>query len=260
MLLQLGEVKKYNLESETSKYLVSNLNLFFCDTLAMDYAPVIYGGQYSEPRAEAVYYRILSEGRSNELCLQYYVYWPEQVCLGGTLASHKYDYEPILLFLRPPREQCYKVVNGGLSIRLDCRFHKTEVHIAGVRRDAEESPFRCKTSPAPFYPFGGKTGQEIVNCVKQYPLEGSVYFLDHHPVFGLRECSHVFSGDAKYFCEPKLEVPLRRLTDTLLDEWYHRHHESDDEEPFGHDVSNPFQFPHVKYFDPKSLLRSKMTE
>lgn len=82
-----------------------------------------------------------------------------------------------------------------------------------------------------------------------------MYFLDHHPVFGLRRCSHVFSGDADFFSEPKTDVPLRRLTDDVLHEWYFQHCKADDEEPFGHDVSNPFEYPHVKYFDPKSLLR-----
>lgn len=254
-MLQLGKAKEYDLQPEESKYLLEHLKVFFCDSLASDYAPIVYGGQFDEPKAEGLYYRILSDLNLAELCLQYYTYWMEQICLGGASASHRYDYEPILLFLKPPQEHCYKVVNGGFSGRLDCRFHKTEIHIVGANRDEEEAPCISRTSPAPFYPFGGEHGQEIVNCVKQYPLEASIYFLDHHPVFGLRQCSHVFSGDATHFRQPRMNPPLRRLTDSILHEWYHEHRKSDREEPFGHDVSNPFEFPHVKYFDPKGLLR-----
>lgn len=255
MSVQLGSVRKYELESQSSKYLTNRLRLSFCDNLALEYAPIVYGGRFGEPKADALYYRLLSDMGLNEICLQYYMYWPEQICTGGAFASHRYDYEPIFLFLRPPGEHCYKAVNGGFSSRMDCRFHKTEIHMTGASRDDMETPHRCRTSPAPFYPFGGEQGQEIVSCVKQYPLEASVYFLDHHPVFGLRQCSHVFSGDAEFFSEPKIDVPLRRLADGVLDEWYFRHYEARDEEPFGHDVSNVFEYPHVKYFDPKSLLR-----
>jgi hypothetical protein len=260
MRIELGAVNRYDLESESSEYLLNDLRLFYSDPFASDYAPIVYGGSFFEPKAEAMYYRILCTADLKELCLQFYLYWPEQVCMGGVIASHVYDYEPILLYPKPPNEFCHMIVNGGYSMdAMDCRFHKTEIHSVGQRRDEEEQPCRCRTSPSPFYPFGGKEGQEVVSCVKRYPLEASVYFLEHHPVLGLRECSHVFSGDAKYLLDPKIDVPLRRLVDDRLDEWYHKHFESEGEEPFGHDVSNPFEFPYVKYFDPKPLLRSTAT-
>jgi hypothetical protein len=46
-------------------------------------------------------------------------------------------------------------------------------------------------------------------------------------------------------------VQLKRLSDDVLNEWYKHHHSKPNEEPFGHDVSNPFEFPDIKYFDPK---------
>lgn len=260
MQLELGEVKRYDLKSETSRYLLNHLRLFYCDLLASDYAPIVYGGSFYKPEATALYYRILATKDPTEICLQYYMYWPEQVCAGGLMASHTYDYEPIFVFVRSPNEFCYRIVNGGYSSDgIRCRFHKTEIHSTGARRDEIEVPCKSRTSPSPFYPFGEKEGQEIVSCVKQYPLEASVYFLNHHPVFGLRECSHVFSGDAKYFQEPKIDVPLKRLADEVLDEWYHEHLKSEAEEPFGHDVSNPFEFPYVKYFDPRPIPKSTAT-
>jgi hypothetical protein len=146
-------------------------------------------------------------------------------------------------------------VNGGFSNDpINCRFHKTEIHTTGANRDEKEAQNKCMTSPLPFYPFGGEHCREVTSCVKQYPLEASMYFLDHHPLFGLRECSHVFSGDAQYFRDPKIDVPIRELTDEVLYKWYHKHYDSNYDQPFGHDVSNPFEFPHIKYFDPKELL------
>lgn len=183
MQLELGAVKRYDLESGTSKYLLNDLKLVYCDLLASDYAPIVYAGSFNKPEAEAMYYRILCTANLKEICLQYYLYWPEQVCVGGFMLSHTYDYEPILLFLKPPNEFCHMVVNGGYSMDgVNCRFHKTEIHLMGQRRDEREQSCKSRTSPSPFYPFGEKEGQEVMSCVKRYPLEASVYFLEHHPV------------------------------------------------------------------------------
>lgn len=52
-----------------------------------------------------------------------------------------------------------------------------------------------------------------------------------------------------------LSIPLKRLDDGVLHEWYFDHYKDPRDEPFGHDVSDAFDFPFVKYCDPKPILR-----
>jgi len=46
------------------------------------------------------------------------------------MSNHKYDYEPIFVFIKPPNPIPYVIVNAGQSGTKglsECRFHKTEV-------------------------------------------------------------------------------------------------------------------------------------
>lgn len=59
-----------------------------------------------------------------------------------------------------------------------------------------------------------------------------------------------------YLVEPKrpirgerLDLILRPLSDATVEEWHE--HFGNNEEPFGHDISDPFSYPYIKYFDPK---------
>jgi hypothetical protein len=74
------------------------------------------------------------------------------------ISNHKYDYEPILFFVKPPDPILYGIVNAGQSkarVFGDCRFHKTEVRMRDyLERDRIEESYSFTTSPAPFYPFG----------------------------------------------------------------------------------------------------------
>ena len=78
------------------------------------------------------------------------------------ISNHKYDYEPIFVFIKPPNPIPYGIVNSGQSRARafgDCRFHKTEVRIREYpERDRIEEPFSFTTSRSPFYPFGGESG------------------------------------------------------------------------------------------------------
>lgn len=75
------------------------------------------------------------------------------------------------------------------------------------------------------------------------------------PLFGVTSCSHVFSGAEKELRGVVLPIPLKRLNDQVLHEWYFEHHKDPREEPFGHDVSDAFDFPYIKYCDPKPFVK-----
>jgi hypothetical protein len=75
-------------------------------------------------------------------------------------------------------------------------------------------------------------------------------------MFGIASCSHVFSGAEKGLRGKSLIIPLKRLDDQILCEWYFEHHKEERGEPVGHDVSGAFDFPYIKYCDPKPKLRS----
>jgi hypothetical protein len=256
LLLDVGILKNFDLEPSSSAFTIPSLTTYFSDELAKFYEPLIYAGDYSDPPPEGIYYRIIYNPSINEYCIQYYVYWLEQNCLGHlNFVSHTYDYEPIFLFIRPPQEYPVGVVNGGLSKALGafCRFHKIEVRRKEyITRDPKEYEVHYSTASEPYYPFGKFETKE---CVKRYPLPGAIYFDDLRPIFGIVSCSHVFSGAESDIKCPRLSAQLKRLNDDVLNEWYKHHHNRLNEEPFGHDVSNPFEYPYIKYFDPKPILQ-----
>jgi hypothetical protein len=256
MLLDVGTIKNFDLEPSISTFTIPSLTTFFSDDLARLYEPVIYGGDYSNPAPDGIYYRIICDPSKGEYCIQYYVYWLEQICLGHlNFVSHIYDYEPIFLYIRPPIEHPVAVINGGLSKVLGafCRFHKIEVRKKEYTvRDPKEYQVPYATASKPYYPFGKF---ETSACVKKYPLPGAIYFDDLRALFGIVSCSHVFGGADSDLKGPKLSMQLKRLDDDVLNEWYQNHHNRPSEEPFGHDVSNPFEFPYIKYFDPKPILQ-----
>ena len=72
-----------------------------------------------------------------------------------------------------------------------------------------------------------------------------------HVFMHLVELSVALKGD-------RLNVALKKLEDKILNEWFFEHYTVPNEEPFGHDVSNPFDFPFVKYVDPKPFLMRKV--
>lgn len=70
-------------------------------------------------------------------------------------------------------------------------------------------------------------------------------------MFGVTSCSHVFSGAERDLHGGVLSMPMKKLDDQVLND----HYKDVREEPFGHDVSNAFVFPYVRY-EPKSILGS----
>ena len=260
MYLTIGKIYEFQMQKYESRFKIPSIESHFCDDLAKVYEPVIYGGDYSEPEPEGIYYRVLYNPDLKTICMQYYVYWLDQNCLGLLpIADRRYDYVPIFIYLKPPRPSPIGIVNAGYSgaLGMSCRFHKTEIRMKEIaERDFVESETKYKTSPEPFYPFGNSDGLNGSTCVKKYPLAGTIYLSDLQPMFGIKSCSHVFSSAEKDLRGKVMSIPLKRLDDTVLHEWYFEHYKDPREEPFGHDVSDAFDFPYIKYCDPKPFLQS----
>lgn len=267
MKVTFGTPREFSLEESKSQYLLPTLKVFFSDSLAEVYKPIIYSGDQSydheniSVQPEGMYYRIIFNPSLDEYCIQYYVYWLDQDCTSIIgISNHKYDYEPIYVYVKPSEVLPVGIINSGESKVLglnQCRLHKTEIRRKEYStRDDVESPCSFKTSPGPYYPFGGSSGIEGRNCSKKYPIAGSIYFSDCRPLFGIASCFHPFSGAENLLKGEQISVSLKRLDEDTLSNWYNEHRKSGDEEPFGHDVSNPFEFPFIKYVDVKPFFDS----
>ena len=240
------------LEKSRSKYALPKYSLLFSDDLAKKYVPIIYSHECLSGPPEAVYYRILSKITTKELCLQYFFFWRYQHCY---MVSHRYDHEPVFIFLRDKETCPFLIVNAGLG-GVDCGFHKNEIRPKSGKRDQFDIHFEVKLSPKEYYPFGKNGDVKCKGCSKKYPLDTKqdLKFKERHPLFGVRACSNVFSG-AEYDLQGEIFGPLlKRLTDRILTQWYFKHYYQENDMPFGHDVADPFTYPYIKYHEAKSGL------
>ena len=238
-------LKNVSLRKEESEFVLPKYNVFFSSVLAEQYRPIVYSFLGNSGSPEGLYYRIVARREMKEACIQYYFYWVDQKC---GITSHKYDYEPIFVYLKPNSVKPDKIVNGGLG-GPSCLFHKNEVRPKTGKRSIITSRYNSTLSPKPYYPFG-KTGKEKIHgCYKKYPLKGNndLKFKGLHSKFGIASCSNVFSGAKETLKGKQLHPPLKELTDKILKIWYFKHDNNKNDMPFGHDVANPFTLPYIKY-------------
>jgi hypothetical protein len=228
-----------------SKYKLENYDSYYSDSLAYSYRPIIYSNQCLSGPPKAVYYRILGmNGSIDEVCIQYMYYWDEQICI---FSSHRYDYEPIFIFVKQNQERPVKIVNNGFASVL-CGFHKIEIRPKTGIRSEDEQHETNKMTQSPFYPFGADGEISIEFCYKEYPLDGDdLEFFNNRPLFGIKACSNIFSGAQRNLQGFIFDPPLLRLTDEVLDIWYGNHNQDSYDMPFSHDLANPFSFPHIRY-------------
>jgi hypothetical protein len=246
--LNTSEVKDWlkdgNLSISSSKYVLPENEIYFADTFAASYRPIVYSHECLSGDPEGSYYRIVGRKKGTDLCIQYYFYWTYQECM---MSSHKYDYEPVFIFLKKNDSHPYLVVNGGLGGVL-CGFHKNEIRPRDAERSSNNIHFSENISKQPYYPFGGEGNIKYEGCASIYPLDGDdLQFENQHPLFGIRACSNVLSGARYDLTGSRFDPPLKKLTDEVLTKWYFSHFANANEMPFGHDVADPFSFPYVKY-------------
>ena len=237
------------LEKLKSKYAIPKYYLVFLDTLAKKYEPIIYSHECLSGSPEGLYYRILLKETTKELCLQYFYFWNNQSCY---MISHKYDYEPIFIFLKDKETKPFLIVNAGLG-GADCGFHKNEIRPKSGKRDWLDIHFNVNLSPKEYYPFGRNGNVIYKGCSRKYPLNTNrdLWFKGQRPLFGIRACSNVFSGASYDLQGDTFKPPLKRLTDKILTQWDFNHYKHENDMPFGHDVADPFTYPYIKYHPAK---------
>lgn len=230
-------------------YVEEAIEVSFARKRAERFLPIIYDpeGYASHPEPDGVYFRVLRRGRGDE-AIQYFVRWDEQDCraaypLVGDLFSHPFDYEPIIAFIKKGRIVRLVVSAAGSLLQ---GGHQTEIY-----REDESSTIgkaTYKTSKAPAYPFGE---HESVGHYKEEPIR-RVGFKGKRPLLGVATCYHVYTTVRSYLRGPVLSASLFPLTDKVLERWY-------SEENFGHDVSNPWRYPHIRYH-PSPKMRTLAEE
>lgn len=238
-------LNKTKLRKEESEFVLPQYDVCFSSKLAEQYKPIVYSFLGNSGDPEGLYYRIVARKKLQEACIQYFYYWKHQKC---GITSHKYDYEPIFLYLKPNSIRPDKIVNGGLG-GPSCLFHKNEVRPKGGRRSIITSRYNSTLSSKPYYPFGKNGKVKIKGCYKKYPLKGNkdLKFQGLHPKFGIASCSNVFSGANETLKGKILRPPIKELTDKVLKTWYFKHNNHHNDMPFGHDIANPFTLSYIKY-------------
>lgn len=232
-----------------SLYVLPDYEVYFDDKIANKYKPIVYSHECLSGAPEGLYYRIVKKIKKEEFCIQYFFYWLYQKCM----VPHRYDYEPVFVYIKN-EEPPHLIVNGGLG-SMECSFHKNEIRPLDGIRSTDVTTFSEKMSPKPYYPFGKKGEVICKGCIKIYPLDGDdLQFEERHPLFGIRACSNVFSGAGYTFHGHRFNPALKKLTDNVLKKWYFDHYHKIDDMPFGHDVSDPFSYPYIKYSCPKDQL------
>jgi hypothetical protein len=237
--------------SLNTNYVIPGLAIDFDLELANKYKPIVYSHMCASGTPKAIYYRIVIQKdlqNINKKCIQYFFYWDRQDCIFST---HNYDYEPIFIYINDKNNDNllpYLVVNDGFADP-ECGFHKIEIRPSTGERSQVETFYSKKMSPAPYYPFGKDGNIECKGCSKNYPLsnKSDLKFRELHPVFGIRACSNVFSGNEHDLKGGIYDPPLINLDDIVLNDWYFNHFTQEDDMPFGHDIANPFSYPYIKY-------------
>jgi Necrosis inducing protein (NPP1) len=252
--------KVSQLKSKNAEFVFRDYRISFSAKLARRYKPIVYSGKCESGPPKAAYYRIVTNNETKDLCIQYYYYWEHQTCL-DFMASHRYDYEPIFIYIRNKESFPSQIVNGGKGPQVHCSFHKNEIRPRTGVRQMIASYFDVTLSPQDYYPWGKDGTVRYRGCSQTYPLAGNkdLKFEDMHPRFGINACSNVFSGAEQHLVGDIFDPPLEELTDTILEEWYFKHYNDENDMPFGHDIADPFSYPYIKYRRPSKaeLLRHK---
>jgi hypothetical protein len=237
--------------AKNTKFVFDKYTVSFSDKLAQQYKPIIYKYKCNSGSPKCLYYRIVLSEETKMSCIQYFYYWEDQRCyLPG--ASHRYDYEPIFIYLQGNESFPYRIVNAGLGSPY-CKLHKNEIRPRTGIRQIVEGWFDTTLSPKKYFPWGKNGKVRYSGCSQVYPLSngGDLQFQDRlHPCFGIRECSNVFSGAKNHLRGEIFDPRFEKLTDGVLEEWYFQHYSDRKDSPFGHDIADPFSSPYIKYHRP----------
>ena len=252
------EGKKYELEYDPKDpFVASDLAVAYCSQLAEDFMPIIldpwkHGTRPHPP--EFVAYRLVVDSKRQKLCALYEVYWRRQDCTWKELnKDHDHDYEQIQVHFNIKTGEKEKVVVSSVG-PVEYAGHGVEVYSHIPKAEVREVEYT--TSPKGSFPWGGDQGQKNATQIREIPIEWLV-FENGRPVVLVLNCYHVFTG---FKMKPQLEERnklnprLTRLDRGLLEKWYYRHAKN----RFGHDISMPFEEPHIMYYPPPEDWKSRL--
>lgn len=250
LALVLIEGKDYALEfEEDDTFVADGLSVAYCEELARDYLPIIYDprGYGSNPKPpELIAYRLVVDKNRQRLCVIYEVYWKRQDCSWQELnKDHDHDYEQLQVHfdLQAGVRDLVVVSSTG---PIENGGHGVEVY-----SKVSSASFRTvvyMTANDGTFPWGGKMGQNNATQVREIPIEQLLFEAQRPPIVVLN-CYHVFAGLKRWLSKEEkivLSPKLERLDRKLLEKWYYLYAAN----RFGHDVSNPFDEPYLKYFPP----------
>jgi hypothetical protein len=252
------EGKKYQLEVQTNdSYVSPGIKVAFCEELASDYKPILFDprdhGSIPFP-PELLAYRLVIDRERQSLCILYEVYWKRQDCsIREFNKDHDHDYEQIQIHFNLKTGKKEKVVvssvgpweNGGHGIEIFSHVFKAKVRTV-----------LYVTSDKGVFPWGGNSGQNNATQVREIPIEKLV-FKNGNPAVLVVNCYHAFAGLKRQLLpeeQKELKPELVCLDQKLLDKWYYRHTKN----RFGHDISKPFNEPHIMYYPPPEDWLSKL--
>jgi hypothetical protein len=240
------EGRQYTLSLDTSDPFVSpQYVVAFCDDLASRYRPIILDpqgyGRFPVP-PDFMAYRIVFDEERHRLCIIYEIYWRRQDCTWHKFnKDHNHDYEQIQIHFNLSTGKLNRVVVASDGPPL-YGGHGVEIYS---------------------YPWG-RHPYEI--WVINQPLD-NLLFRKRRPVVRITTCFHVFTGIVRdrlpedfpvsaldVLFPHELEIPLRRLTQRILWKWYYQHFEN----RFGHDLSHPFNPPHILYIPSPTSIKPRL--
>ena len=253
------------MESLTREHSLDGYEVYFDEDLARKYEPIVYDprnhgkdSDVEKDKERGVYFRVMKKDK--DTIIQYYYYWPRQSPhnsvwkvfdlfakysrikkvmdrFGWRSPIHEYDYEPIIVFLKDNKLDKIAVAALGTTFQLGHKIlilHREDVDYLGY----------CKFHTSEDYHYGKKQGEGWYDgkCIKE---NENVFFERTRVKVGIAHFSHVFSVENESLVN-KLEFDLRELRDEILKEWYGTG-------TFGHDVTDPLSFPHIKFSPPPAL-------
>lgn len=252
------EGKEYELEFDSGDpFVKTDFEVAYSAKLAEDFMPILFdprdhGSKPFPP--DLLAYRLIVDQKGQRLCVLYEVYWRRQDCSWKELnKDHDHDYEQIQIHFNLKTGEKEKIVVSSVG-PVEYAGHGVEVysHVPKAASRAVE----YTTSPKKFFPWGGRFGQENTTQIREIPIE-KLSFEEGRPVVLVLNCYHVFAGLKRQLSteeRKELKPKLERLDRKLLDRWYYRHAEN----RFGHDISQPFEEPHVMYYPPPEDWLSRL--
>ncbi len=218
--------------------------LFSADQIAHLYEPLLYLDLlWADKCPDAVYYRVIKgkdysyPGGFDAYLIQYVVYWGDQNCFPF---SHKYDYEPIFIWVKNIEEKPYRVAYDHMGQIYDNHVHQIHrTYNCIYPLDGHyENPSGTHTNDKAYYPYG-KTPYKTPGWNDLYLLDLSTSlnnnWYKNHVKLGIANCYHTFDTDISGFpCGYYLLLPL-------TDEYLIAAYLLKGGEAFKYDISDPFK-------------------